>query len=269
MTRILTALVGIPIIFVIVKFLPPEALVVCVAACVVLGCLELFAIAEAQGYRPHKLLGAALGVGAACSFYSGKVSVTQVLCATAILVPLASLLRAARGAGPLDGELAGIGVTFAGVLFVGWLMGYCIGLMGDGAERGRDLTVFLFFVVWLSDAGAYVVGSLWGKRKLAARISPGKTVEGVLGALAVAVAAAFVARAWFFRSLGVGDALALGVLLGGSGVLGDLSESMLKRTAAIKDSGRLFPGHGGMLDRADSLLFAGPALFYYHNYMLG
>lgn len=269
MTRILTALVGIPIIFAIVRFLPPEVLVVCVAGCVVLGCHELYAIAEAQGHRPHKLLGAALGVGAAVSFCNTPLSVTDVLCASAILVPLASLLRVARGAGPMEGELGSIGVTLAGVLFVGWLMGYCIGLMGDGAERGRDLTVFLFFVVWLADAAAFAVGTRWGRHKLLPRVSPAKTVEGALSALATAVAAAFLGRAWFFRSLSVSDALALGLLLGCSGLLGDLSESMIKRTAAVKDSGRLFPGHGGMLDRADSLLFAGPVLFYYHKYVLG
>jgi len=266
--RILTSLVGLPILFVIIKYLPPVVFLLLVAAAVILGCYELYAIAERKGLRPHKVLGAALGVAAACSFFEPRLSAVDIVCAAAILVPLASLVRSTLG-GPIDQELGAITVTIAAVLFVGLLMGYSIGLLSDGGEMGRDLTVLLFWVVWLSDAGAYTVGSLWGKHKLAPRISPAKTIEGVVGALAIAVAAAFVAKAWFFTKLGAADALALGLLLGLSGMLGDLVESLIKRTAAIKDSGRLFPGHGGMLDRADSILFAGPALFYYHKYFLG
>jgi phosphatidate cytidylyltransferase len=93
-------------------------------------------------------------------------------------------------------------------------------------------------------------------------------VEGAAGALVMAVAASLMAKAWFFRKLTMEDALLLGLLLGLAGMAGDLAESLLKRSAAIKDSGRLFPGHGGMLDRADSLLFAAPVLFYYHKYFM-
>jgi phosphatidate cytidylyltransferase len=100
-------------------------------------------------------------------------------------------------------------------------------------------------------------------------ISPGKTVAGAIGALAVAMAATLTARAWFFTRLALHDAIALGLLLGAAGMVGDLSESLMKRAAAVKDSGVLFPGHGGMLDRTDSLLFAAPVLFYYHKYFMG
>ncbi|HZI92935.1 MAG TPA: phosphatidate cytidylyltransferase, partial [Patescibacteria group bacterium] len=125
-----------------------------------------------------------------------------------------------------------------------------------------------FWVVWLSDAAAYVFGSLLGRHKLAPMLSPGKTVEGAIGALMVAVGATLVAKVWFFRKLGFTDALCLGLLMGGAGMIGDLAESLLKRSAGVKDSGWLFPGHGGMLDRADSLLFAAPVLFYYHKYFM-
>jgi len=99
-------------------------------------------------------------------------------------------------------------------------------------------------------------------------VSPAKTAEGAAGALIVAVVAALVARYWFFRSLGAFDAICLGLLLGSAGILGDLTESLIKRSGAVKDSGWLFPGHGGLLDRADSLLFAAPLLFYYHRYFI-
>ncbi|HET6373375.1 MAG TPA: phosphatidate cytidylyltransferase, partial [Candidatus Polarisedimenticolia bacterium] len=197
------------------------------------------------------------------------LGVLEVMCLTAIAVPLASLARWAAASGRLEGELECIGVTMAAVVFVGLLMGYCLGLLQDGDEMGRDLTVLLFWVVWLSDAAAYTAGSLWGRRKLLPAVSPGKTVEGMLAALVIAIVAALVAKFWFFHRLGMTDALALGLLLGCSGVLGDLCESLLKRAASVKDSGWLFPGHGGMLDRTDSLLFAAPVLFYYHKCFLG
>ena len=268
MKRILTSIVGLPILFLVIKLLPPVWFLLLVAGAVVVGCWEFYAIAERRGLRPHKVLGAALGVAAACTFFDDRLSTVDILCAAALLVPLAALVRGRHGGEGLDGAVGGIASTFFAILFVGLLMGYTIGLLSDGSERGRDLTVLRFWVVWLSDAGAYTVGSLWGRHKLAPHISPGKTVEGALGAMVLAVAAALVARAWFFRKLSLQDALWLGILLGLAGMAGDLAESQLKRSAAVKDSGRLFPGHGGMLDRADSLLFAAPVLFYYHKYYM-
>lgn len=268
MKRILTSIVGLPILFVIIKYLPPVAFLVLAGASVVLGCYEFYAIAEKKGMRPHKVLGAALGVAAAYTFFDARLGTTDVLCASALLVPLASVVRGRNGGERLEGALEGIAATLFAVLFIGLLIGYSIGLLSDGSETGRDLTVLLFWVVWLSDAGAYAAGSLWGRHKLMPHISPGKTVEGAMGALVIAVTASFTARAWFFRKLSMEDALSLGLLLGVSGMAGDLAESLLKRSAAVKDSGWLFPGHGGMLDRADSLLFAAPVLFYYHRYFM-
>ena len=269
MRRILTAVVGLPLLFAVIKVLPPAVFLVLVGAAVVLGCWEFFRLAESLGHRPHKILGALLSVAVACTFFfDSRVETTDILCAAALLVPLASLVRGRRGGGQLTAEFGAIACTYTAVMFIGLLMGYCLGLLGDGREMGRDLTVLLFWIVWLSDAAAFAVGSLLGRHKLAPGISPGKTVEGALGAIAVAIAAALVAKGWFFTRLGLGDALALGVLLGGAGMLGDLAESMLKRAATVKDSGWLFPGHGGMLDRADSLMFAAPVLFYYHKYFM-
>lgn len=269
MKRILTAVAGIPILFLIIKYLPPAVFMGLVGVAVVLGCLEVYRLAELRGWRPHRWLGAALGVAAAYSFFDSRVSTPDILCAATLLIPVASLIRARHGGNSLQGELESMAVTLAGVLFPGMLMGYCLALLRDGGELGRDLTVLLFWVVWLADAGALAVGSLWGRLRLIPGISPHKTVEGALGGMGVAVAATLVARQWFFTRLALHDAVALGLLLGAAGMVGDLSESMMKRAAAVKDSGVLFPGHGGMLDRTDSLLFAAPVLFYYHKYFMG
>jgi phosphatidate cytidylyltransferase len=267
--RILTSLVGLPVLFAVIKYLPPRAFLALVSAAVVLGCYEFYALAETRGLRPHKLLGAVLGVAAAWTFFfDAHVGTVDILCAAALIVPVASLARCRSAGGRLEQEFGGIAATYTAVIFVGLLMGYSLALMGNGDESGRDLTVLLFWIVWLSDAAAYTVGSLAGRHKLAPSISPGKTVEGAVGAVAVAVAAALVARIWFFTRLSLRDALALGFLLGVAGMVGDLAESLLKRSAGVKDSGWLFPGHGGMLDRADSLLFAAPVLFYYHKYFM-
>src|SRR5262249_1797475 len=126
----------------------------------------------------------------------------------------------------------------------------------------------LFFVVWSSDTAAYYIGSSLGRKALAPRVSPKKTVEGAVGGVLGALAAAFIARVWFINRLSVADCVILGLALGGIGILGDLFESMLKRGAGMKDSAALVPGHGGILDRVDSLLYAGPVLYYYYLFAM-
>jgi phosphatidate cytidylyltransferase len=115
----------------------------------------------------------------------------------------------------------------------------------------------------VADTAAFFVGNAAGRRKLAPAISPGKTVEGALGGLAGGVAAAAAVRALGLPSVPLGHALLLGLGVAALGIVGDLVESLLKRWAGVKDSGTLFPGHGGMLDRLDSVLFGAPALYYY------
>lgn len=268
MTRIRTALIGLPLFFVILKYLHPAVFMALVAVSVVIASYEMFALMERGGMRAHRIVGAALAVAMAYSFYDARVPTFDILVASILIVPVVSLVKSRTGAwSPTDGVSAAT-VTLMTILFVGLLMGFIVGLLGDGGPRGRDLAVLLFWVVWLADAAAWAVGSLWGRRKLIPAISPGKTVEGAIGALVFAVLAALVARAWFFTRLTLRDAIVVGLLLAIAGMIGDLLESMLKRAASVKDSGAWFPGHGGMLDRTDSLLFAAPVLFYYHRYFI-
>lgn len=144
------------------------------------------------------------------------------------------------------------------------------------SETARDLILYLVVVVKASDIGAYFVGSTLGKHKLFPRISPGKTWEGLAGGFGAGIIASLVVY-WLWRSpepgfptanfgrlsLSWGHAWVLAALLAAIGVIGDLVESLLKRSAGLKDSGRLFPGMGGILDVLDSLLFAAPALYFY------
>ena len=128
--------------------------------------------------------------------------------------------------------------------------------------------LFLIMVIVMSgDSAAYYVGSSLGKTKLYPAVSPKKSVEGSLGGLAGSVIGAFIAKAVFFPELSAVDCIATALLLGLLGQLGDLFESLMKRSCGVKDSGAIFPGHGGILDRLDSILFAGPAAFYYAYFL--
>lgn len=139
----------------------------------------------------------------------------------------------------------------------GWLQGLASVMPGVSSVTGGGLAWFLLalFVTWLSDTFAYLVGKTWGRHKLAPRVSPNKTVEGAIGGLAAAAVTAAICDAWFGMNIGLGLAIVIGLVLGAAGQLGDLSESMLKRARGVKDSSNLIPGHGGMLDRIDALIF--------------
>lgn len=142
-----------------------------------------------------------------------------------------------------------------------------IGLMGCVAHTGgAHLLLLMFVLIWLNDTGAFVVGSLCGRHRLFERISPKKSWEGFFGGMAFAIIAAIVAGAYvpqYFKFANLAQAAGLGVIVTITATYGDLIESCLKRNARVKDSGHLLPGHGGMLDRIDSLLLVAPATFIY------
>lgn len=150
-------------------------------------------------------------------------------------------------------------VTVLAVGYVAWLLGHLLLLQAQ--PGGRRLILFLLAVTWAGETAAYAAGTLAGRHKLAPRVSPGKTIEG-----AVAQVVASMAAAWALAGLGppwsAPQAVALGALLGVVGQVGDLAESVIKRSVGAKDTGGVIPGHGGFLDRLDGLLFNAPALYY-------
>jgi phosphatidate cytidylyltransferase len=153
----------------------------------------------------------------------------------------------------------GLTLTLLGVCYCAWLLGHAIWLRA--LPDGRALTLLALGVTWCGESAAYFVGRRFGRRRLAPRVSPGKTVEGGVAQVIASVAAALVGAP--LVSLALPEAAAVGILLGIVGQFGDLSESFLKRSAGAKDAGHLIPGHGGLLDRLDSLLFNVPALYYW------
>jgi phosphatidate cytidylyltransferase len=160
----------------------------------------------------------------------------------------------------LSSTIASIGMSLFGILYVGFLLSY-IFLIRKGVD-GKEWVLFLVATVWAGDICAYLGGTAFGRHKLYPKISPNKTFEGLAGAVVGSVIVALVFSGLFLPGLNRGAAVLFGIGLALFGQVGDFIESMLKRSAQVKDSGSLIPGHGGMLDRLDSLLFTAPFLHY-------
>lgn len=255
--RIYTVLVLAPLLYAVIRYLPPL-----VFSCVVIlaGALALF---EFYGLcfrdRTQSWL---IGIG-----LTGFAAVVLATHKPDILVP--SLLVTLGGIisvplfsrAPLEQSLKDGAMTLVGVLYLGLTLSTLS--MTRLLPHGEWLIFFLLLVTWASDTGAYYVGTLYGRHRLAPTISPKKTVEGLVGGLIGAIIVAYTVRWWFLPELSGFDCLVLGTLLTITGLWGDLTESAMKRSVGIKDSGGILPGHGGMLDRLDSLLFTAPAFYYY------
>lgn len=162
----------------------------------------------------------------------------------------------------LEEALPSSAVAVLATLYVGMLGGSLIRLHDDFPD-GPKLVFFLLLVVWFGDTGAYYFGRTLGRHKLSPRISPKKTVEGLIGGVVSSVATAVIIHFAFFRNFPLVHAIIAGVILPLAGVIGDLAESMWKRSAEVKDSGTLLPGHGGFLDRFDSVFYTTPILYGY------
>lgn len=220
---------------------------------------EYFNMTAAKGYQLPKYLGYLLSWVILLSAYWGKSALASLLTLTLSLIVL--LLAQLLYKEELFLRLESAAITYFGLVYVAWLMTFL--LLVRQLPLGQPLVFYLFLVTWANDTGAFYAGRTWGKRKLSPVISPNKTVEGALGGILLGVGASFLAKYWFFSRLTLLECLYLGLLLGFCGQLGDLTESMLKRCTQVKDAGTAIPGHGGILDRVDSLLFTAPVLYLY------
>ncbi len=184
---------------------------------------------------------------------------TPLLLTSAVMLSLIWLLLRAPG----KRSFAGWAWTMAGILFVGWLLSYLIALRG--LEDGRNWVFMALFTTFASDTAAFFIGRALGRHHLAPNISPGKTWEGAIGGVigAIIISLFFILPTPLKLNLAWWQAIVLGLLVSIFGQLGDLVESLFKRNMEVKDSGKLFPGHGGILDRMDSIVFAGVVVYYY------
>jgi phosphatidate cytidylyltransferase len=162
--------------------------------------------------------------------------------------------------------LDGLSNTIFGIFYVGWLMSHLILLRG--AYDGKIQIFYILIVTWVGDTTSLYVGRGLGRHRLAPSISPNKTVEGAIAGLIGSLSGGFLAKLWFFGRLSVLDSIITSLLCGIIGQVGDLCESAIKRGVNEKDAGNIIPGHGGILDRMDSLLFSSPAFYYYTKLFL-
>jgi phosphatidate cytidylyltransferase len=245
---------------------------------VFMGVREMCLIARKTGERPSIIAGTLAALLFPLHFYLAGVDASDPLPLWLALVLAGLIIHFGMllfEKDPLEKALSSQAITWLAAIYMGLGLGFQqkLFMFNDTTltNTGARLILALFLIVWLGDSAAYFVGSTLGRHKLAPKVSPKKTWEGAFGNIAGNIGGAFLVRALVCTQWSVVDAVALGVLLGLAGQLGDLVESTWKRGAGVKDSAMGFsiPGHGGMLDRVDSLIFAAPVLYAYVHFVHG
>ncbi len=258
-TRVLAALIFAPALLYLV-YLGGLYLAVALFVLALLSAWEYLELTLGGG-KPHlKVVGYLLAalLGAAVLGWL-PASLAPVLLPAAVIVVLTAVLLQPE---PISTSGSRAALVVLGALYCGGLLPYLALLRGSG-ELGLGLAMMALFCTWGADTGAYFVGRFFGKHKLYPKISPAKTIEGGVGGLLTAVAVAFLIRTLFAVPLLPAYVVAVGALAAVLGVVGDLVESMLKRSVGAKDSSRLIPGHGGVLDRFDAVMFVAPGLYVF------
>lgn len=253
-TRALSAALLIPLVAAVI-WLGSTILLVTLLLIGILAWVELANLLRARGHHPDLPLGAVITATMIVEAYLAPGGGIRPFLAIVLLLSLARTLFRDRPAPASDWA-----VTFAGSLYLGLLLGH-IALL-RALPSGFAWVAVGILATWCNDTGAYFVGRTVGRRPLWPRLSPKKTWEGLAGGLVVVV----ILTAWPFSrflSISVAQGALLGLVAGVAATLGDLAESLFKRQAGAKDSGHLIPGHGGMLDRVDSLLFVMPCVYYF------
>ena len=202
-----------------------------------------------------------VGTAFAVAVYFRPARALAFAMAVVVLLGIDVLLRPGELVSADPAGAGGLGVFYVGGLLV------AMPLLHRDLASGHLWVATAIAVTFANDTGAYLFGRTLGRHKLAPAISPGKTIEGAVGGLLVGIAYMLVARATYFPSLTLRDAVAIGVAAGVLGPSGDLLESMMKRSVGAKDSGRLIPGHGGILDRIDALLFVGAYVYLHARFL--
>lgn len=280
-SRLLTAIIALPILILSIIFpylLPqfPQAnwlFLVIAGLALGAGLFEFFTLTkklELKADAGIAYLGAA-ALFVAFLFDAPNKAPDLLLLTVALVMVLVLITQTFRFQADFSKMLAGVGVTVLGVLYIAFLGGFLISLRVGFTETiiphlSTKLIGFFFLIVMGADIGAYYVGKNFGKHKLVPKISPGKTWEGVFGGLVLSSAFAAIASATFFPELPFTFSVPLAIVMSIVGLFGDLAESAMKRGAGAKDAANILPGHGGLLDRLDSLLFNAPILYYFARF---
>jgi len=255
--KVWTALIIIPPFVLLIALGPSILFTLMVLITILLGLLEFNNLALPQSRQIQRLTGIGLGLILSILFVHGEArSFSPFLVLMLLLLCVLYMATAEH----LSSVISNLGITLFGIFYVGFLLSHIILIRNQ--TDGRAWVLFLIITVWAGDIIALFSGTLFGKHKLYPKISPNKTYEGLLGAIVGSVVIGLLYASLFLPYLNKGVCILVTIGMGILGQLGDFTESMIKRSAQVKDSGSLFPGHGGVLDRIDSFLFSTPFLFY-------
>jgi phosphatidate cytidylyltransferase len=256
------------IIFVVVlvggTILHSSILFVIFSAIVVIGMLEFYKIAAKAQHKPHVVIGIIFGLYVLTSNFliaanlAGKIIYFSY-------IPFASLFLIIELFKQNKNPFSNVAITLIGIIYISMpfgLLSYLVFYPPFGDTYNPSFLIAYFLLMWANDSGAYIVGSLIGKHKLFERISPKKTWEGFIGGAFFTLLAAW-GISLYLHELSLIHWLMVGTITFSFGTFGDLIESQLKRSVDMKDSGKILPGHGGILDRFDSILFSAPIVFVY------
>lgn len=258
--RILTGAVLIAVVLLVLFWGPPWVFFLAMAPFGLLALWEYLELVARTGSAPPRwpVYAVALGLWAVATWFPRHLMPAVI--GGALVLFVSALGRRHAAAEILPASAAS---SFA-LLYIGVPFAFLLDLF---AWHGHWIVLCLFLLVWVGDTAAYFVGRTLGRHKLAPVLSPGKTVEGTAASLAATVALGYwLLPAWF--GVNAAHAFLLPLIVNIAAQFGDLAESALKRSAGVKDSSALLPGHGGVLDRVDSLLFAAPALWYYWKFVI-
>jgi len=266
--RIITAVIAIPLIILLVKSSNDYTYFAAILAVIVLALKELFEIMLKGEPDFGKWLAILMGCLVPIFVFSGIIAspenslyLSSAPYGVLVFCFIAFFFYHIVWTAKEDNAFAVISTKFFGIFYVPALMSYMLLLREH--PQGGNLILFLLFITWAGDTGAYFTGTLIGKRPLAPAISPKKTVEGSVGSVISSLAAAGLCQILFLNTFDLISCLVMGFGVNILNQFGDLAESMIKRAYKVKDSGNIIPGHSGVLDRIDSLIFAVPFLYYY------
>lgn len=233
------------------------------------GLWELYATFSRHGYRPAAVLSMAVGCAfpVIAYFVRDSQDLTPFAILLALYLPVLFAWCLARGGS--SSPTTDIAISLLGVVMVGFCLAHFVLMLGLDPEIPWTVPFTVIVLVWISDAVAYLAGSALGRHKMAPRISPGKSWEGFIAGFAAVFVAAYVLYLTVSRDwLSLGVAMELAVIVNVFGPLGDFSESLVKRELGIKDMSSLIPGHGGIMDRFDSMFFTAAAAYYFLRYII-
>lgn len=277
MTRVLSAIVLLTVVIGTIWFLPPAATLLLALVAALLGFLEYVALARALGADvPRSVSGAAVLASCAALAMTAMPSdnileLSRLAASTpapldvvllSSVIAIGATIVASRRPGPA--ALADGAAALLAVGYIGLPLGALVAILIIG---GRETLFLLMGIIVVSDSAQYYTGRALGRHPLAPAISPKKTIEGALGGLVFGTSAAIAGGRWIFPGTPALLLAVLGATIVALGIAGDLFESLLKRSAGVKDSSTLIPGHGGVLDRIDSWLFAAPVYYIFVRYL--